>query len=236
MTVALRTERLTLRGYDAADAPFVLDLYSRAEVQRWLGDGTQRVRTLAAAGEKIERWNELHGSHPVHGVWLVSTHEGEPLGTLLLKPIPDSGADTAHDIEIGWHLHPRAWGHGYATEAARGVLEHAFSAGVTRVVAVTHPGNQASQAVCRRLGMRSLGLSRAYYDAECALFEITAPADASAPATGRTSSGPGAPGDHGPAGCTAADAEPPGRDAGRRCGSDGLGGVVDGSRDNRGMS
>ena len=49
MTVALRTKRLTLRGYDAADAPFALDLYSRAEVQRWIGDGTQRVRTLAAA-------------------------------------------------------------------------------------------------------------------------------------------------------------------------------------------
>ena len=144
MTVALRTERLTLRGYDAADAPFVLNLYSRAEVQRWLGDGTHRVRTLAAAREKIERWNELHGNHPVHGVWLVSTRGGGPLGTLLLKPIPDSGADTAHDIEIGWHLHPRAWGHGYATEAARGVLEHAFSAGVTRVVAVTRSSVTAS--------------------------------------------------------------------------------------------
>ncbi|MDA4827987.1 GNAT family N-acetyltransferase [Kocuria rhizophila] len=236
MTVALRTERLTLRGYDAAHAPFVLDLYSRAEVQWWLGDGTQRVRTLAEARQKIDRWNELHGDHPVHGVWLVSTREGEPLGTLLLKPIPDSGADTAHDIEIGWHLHPRAWGHGYATEAARGVLEHTFSAGVTRVVAVTHPANQASQAVCRRLGMRSLGLSRAYYDAECALFEITAPADAIAPATGRTSSGPGAPGDHGPARRTAADTGLPGRDAGRRCGSDGLGVVVDGSRASWGIS
>ena len=68
MTVPLRTSRLQLRAYDAAaDAPFARDLYSRAEVQRWLGDGTQRVRTLAAAGQKIERWNELHGSHPVHG-------------------------------------------------------------------------------------------------------------------------------------------------------------------------
>ena len=84
--------------------------------------------------------------------------------------------------------------------------------------------------------MRSLGLSRAYYDAECALFEITALADANAPATGRTSSGPVVPGDHGPARRTAADTESPGREAGRRCGSDGLGGVVDGSRDNRGKS
>nr|WP_312606850.1 GNAT family N-acetyltransferase [Kocuria rhizophila] len=195
MTVPLRTSRLQLRAYDAAaDAPFARDLYSRAEVQRWLGDGTQRVRTLAAAGQKIERWNELHGSHPVHGVWLVSTRAGEPLGTLLLKPIPDSGAATAHDIEIGWHFHPHAWGQGYATEAAHAVLAHAFAAGLTRVVAVTHPANEASQVVCLRLGMTPRGLSRAYYDAECALFERTAPAAApsgtcgEAPLTGAASS------------------------------------------------
>ncbi|RKQ37095.1 GNAT family N-acetyltransferase [Kocuria tytonis] len=195
VTVPLLTPRLQLRAYDAAaDAAFVRDLYSREEVQRWIGDGTQRVRTLGEAREKIRRWQGLYSQHPVHGAWLVRTHERTRVGTVLLKPIPDSAADTAHDIEIGWHFHPHAWGHGYATEAAHAVLAHAFAAGLTRVVAVTHPANEASQAVCLRLGMTPRGLSRAYYDAECALFERTAPAAAprgtcgEAPLTGAASS------------------------------------------------
>ncbi|MDO4918249.1 GNAT family N-acetyltransferase [Kocuria sp.] len=175
MTVPLRTARLSLREYEEADAPFVRDLYSRAAVQRYIGDGTQRVTTEDAAREKIEGWRARYGEHPLHGVWLARTWEGRPVGSLLLKPIPDSGADTAHDVEIGWHLHPDAWGRGYATEAARAVLEHAWDCGLAHVVAVTHPHNTASQAVCRRLGMTSRGLTTAYYDAECALFEITAP-------------------------------------------------------------
>ncbi|CAL8899547.1 N-acetyltransferase [Kocuria varians] len=183
MTVPLRSARLVLRAYTAADAPFVRDLYSREAVQRYLGDGTARVSTLAAAAQKIGGWAEAYRGHPLHGVWAVCGPDGSPVGTLLLKPIPDSGADTAHDVEIGWHFHPDAWGHGYATEAARAVLEHAFGAGLGRVVAVTWPANAASQAVCRRLGMRHLGLSRAYYDTECELYELRAPA-----------SGAGAPG------------------------------------------
>ena len=31
----------------------------------------------------------------------------------------------AQVVEIGWHLERASWGHGYATEAARGVLAHA---------------------------------------------------------------------------------------------------------------
>ncbi|WP_231556335.1 GNAT family N-acetyltransferase [Cryobacterium sp. MLB-32] len=34
--------------------------------------------------------------------------------------------------EIGWHLHPYAWGHGYASEATHVVLAHAFSMGLLR--------------------------------------------------------------------------------------------------------
>ena len=59
-----------------------------------------------------------------------------------------------------------------ATEAARRVLEHAFDAGLERVLAVTHPDNAASQAVARRIGMRDEGLTDAYYDTTCRLFRV----------------------------------------------------------------
>ncbi|WP_320414906.1 GNAT family N-acetyltransferase [Kocuria sp. cx-116] len=164
-----------LRPYSLGDAAFVQDLYSRPEVQRYIGDGTQRVRTLDEARAKISAWNERYLAEPMQGLWAVCRKDGTVTGSLPLKPIPDSKTAVERDIEIGWHFHPDHRGHGYATEAARAVLEHAFASGLERVVAVTHPANTASRAVCLRLGMTHLGLSDAYYDAACELFDSTAP-------------------------------------------------------------
>jgi RimJ/RimL family protein N-acetyltransferase len=70
----------------------------------------------------------------------------------------------ASDVEIGWHQHPDHDGHGYTTEAAQAVLDHAFASGVEFVVAVTLAENVASQRVCRRLAMQDLGMTDRYYD------------------------------------------------------------------------
>ena len=56
-------------------------------------------------------------------------------------------------VEIGWHLERAAWGHGYATEAARGVLAHAADLGLGRVCALIVPDNVRSRHVARKLGM-----------------------------------------------------------------------------------
>lgn len=99
---------------------------------------------------------------------------------VVLVPIPASAGverdDGADDLEVGWHLHPRAWGRGYATEAASALLERAASAGVPRVVAVTDPDNAPSQAVCRRLGMSDLGLRDDWYDRTLRAFSLSLPA------------------------------------------------------------
>jgi RimJ/RimL family protein N-acetyltransferase len=56
-------------------------------------------------------------------------------------------------IEIGWRLDPSAWGHGYASEAARAVLEAAPGWGISEVVSFTTTTNARSEAVMRRIGM-----------------------------------------------------------------------------------
>jgi RimJ/RimL family protein N-acetyltransferase len=45
------------------------------------------------------------------------------------------------------------------------------------VFAVVYAGNDASMAVCRRLGMTHLGLTSKYYETELELFRLPAPAD-----------------------------------------------------------
>jgi RimJ/RimL family protein N-acetyltransferase len=57
-------------------------------------------------------------------------------------------------VELGWRLARDAWGHGYATEAARASVRFGFEElGCDELVAFTAAGNVRSRAVMERLGM-----------------------------------------------------------------------------------
>ena len=172
------TDRLILRPWEPEDADFAFDLYSRWEVQRFIGNPPRVMTERAEAEERIRDWRQMN--HPVHAVWAVQLKgSGQLAGNLLLKSIPASGPSLplqpSGDTEIGWHFHPDHWGHGFATEAAAAALDYAFASGLRRVVAVTAPANAASQKVCIRIGMRHLGQTPRYYNSLCELFEATAP-------------------------------------------------------------
>jgi RimJ/RimL family protein N-acetyltransferase len=164
----LRTERLRLRPWTSspADVARLTDIYGRVEVQRWVG-GTPTVPPAVL----VERWATVHALDDRYGCWAIEAPDGPPAGTVLFKPLPNG----VGEIEVGWHLHPDSWGHGYATEAARAVIERGFGAGVPEVYAVVRPGNEASMAVCRRLGMAPLGRLRRWYDVELEAFRLMAP-------------------------------------------------------------
>jgi RimJ/RimL family protein N-acetyltransferase len=170
------TQRLLIRPWQPTDREFVYDMYSRWEVQRYLGRQPQVMASPEAADDWIAR--VVARDDDVLGISaVVGRDDGQPLGTMLLKQIPwSTGPNTGQreDIEIGWHFHPDAWGHGYATEAAAAVLAHAFDADLPFVVAVTYPENVASQQVARRIGMTYQGPSEKYYDMTCELFTAEA--------------------------------------------------------------
>jgi RimJ/RimL family protein N-acetyltransferase len=69
--------------------------------------------------------------------------------------------DAIREWEIGWAVHPDEWGKGYAGEAAKYVINWAFTElNIHRVVAFCHANNAASVRVMQKLGMHQDGRLR----------------------------------------------------------------------------
>jgi ribosomal-protein-alanine N-acetyltransferase len=138
----LKTARLTLTPVTHDDAEFVLELLNDPG---WLANiGDRGVRTLDDAHRYIdERFSKT--------LWLLARGEsGERLGLCGLVE-----RDGLEHPDIGYAFLARHAGHGYATEAAAAVLKHAREVvGLPRVVAITSPGNTASQRVLEKIGLR----------------------------------------------------------------------------------
>jgi RimJ/RimL family protein N-acetyltransferase len=172
--VVYETDRLVVRDWVDADEDRVFDIYRRWEVSRWLGAEPRVMTDRGAAAKVIERWNERN-QDPTYGIWAIEERtSGTVAGTVLLVPLPEPSDGTAGkgEVEVGWHLHPDAWGRGLATEAARGAIAHGFKAGLSQIYAVVRPDNAASLAVCRRLGMRPIGRTSRWYGADLEAFLI----------------------------------------------------------------
>lgn len=57
-------------------------------------------------------------------------------------------------VEIGWRLSSKFWGNGYATEAARSVLDYGFKeCALKEILAWTVPANLRSIRVMEKIGM-----------------------------------------------------------------------------------
>jgi RimJ/RimL family protein N-acetyltransferase len=142
----LTTERLLLRPVTAQDHAALLAHWSVPDVRRFLFDGA----TLSAA-EVTETIEDSARDFAAggYGIWLIREERGTGLlGTAGLRPLEDLG------LEIFYSLAPSSWGKGYATEAARAVVEHALGPlGLPEVLAEVDEGNAASVAVVKRLGM-----------------------------------------------------------------------------------
>ncbi|QMU77416.1 GNAT family N-acetyltransferase [Streptacidiphilus sp. PB12-B1b] len=144
----LRTERLLLRRWRESDLEPWAAMNADPAVREHLGPVLTREQSNASVA-RFEAAFEARG----FGWWAVETAAtGEFLGFTGLDPV-DDGLPFA-GVEIGWRLARTAWGHGYATEAARAALAFGFETlGLAEILAVTTAANHRSQAVMRRLGM-----------------------------------------------------------------------------------
>jgi RimJ/RimL family protein N-acetyltransferase len=160
----LVTERLALREFRPGDAEALYRLDSDPRVMRYIGNGS--VGTRAAVVAAVTRSMRYYGTYPGLGVWPAEDRvSGEFIGWFCLKYVPDTV-----EVEVGYRLAPSAWGRGYATEGARGVVRHGFTdLGLSRIIGLTHPDNAASQRVLRKAGLTDAGWGN-YYRRRLRLF------------------------------------------------------------------
>ena len=143
----LTTERLLLRGFRDADRePFAAMNGDPAVMEHFPATLTRR-ESDALLDRIGARW-----ASDGHDLWAVERlGDGAFLGFTGLARLAWLPADRP---EIGWRFVRSAWGHGYATEAARAALRFGFEAlGVPEIVSVTTVGNERSRAVMERIGM-----------------------------------------------------------------------------------
>jgi RimJ/RimL family protein N-acetyltransferase len=144
--VTLATERLVLRMFRESDIDAYAQMCGDPEVMRHItGVPMTRDEAWRNMALILGHW-QLRG----FGLWAVE----ERASGLLTGRVGCWRPEGWPGLEVGWCLLRRFWGLGYATEAGRASLNHAFvQLGESHVVSLIEPENERSIRVACRLGM-----------------------------------------------------------------------------------
>jgi [ribosomal protein S5]-alanine N-acetyltransferase len=151
----LHTERLSLRPFTDADADALFALHTNPDVLRYWdappwSDPARAERFIAGCRQLAD---EGSGAR----LAIDRASDGSFIGWCgLTRWNPDY-----RSASLGYCYDEAAWGHGYATEAARAVLQWAFDTlPLNRVQSETDTRNAASARVLEKLGFAHEGTLR----------------------------------------------------------------------------
>ncbi len=154
MAELIKTARLQLRPFTAADAPAMFRLGCDPVVMRYIGSPPMQSEDEALVYLQSHPLADYQrtGFGRLAMVWPVT---GEIIGFCGLKWV-----DEINGFDLGYRLLPAYWGQGLAVEAAFGVLADArvrslrCPQGTTQqqIYGLVHPDNQGSIRVLEKLG------------------------------------------------------------------------------------
>jgi ribosomal-protein-alanine N-acetyltransferase len=100
--------------------------------------------------KRVEEHFDSHG----YGLWVMERKDDHAFLGFTGLAIPAFETKFTPCVEIGWRMAHAFWGQGYVTEAARAVVQLAFTElGLRELVSFTVPANIRSRAVMERIGM-----------------------------------------------------------------------------------
>lgn len=174
MTVSiptLETARLRLRPYRMDDATaYARHILTDPDVMRYMNVEGKVVSLPRLHAEELIKRRIAHWERLGFGAWVLERPSDSAfMGHAGLFTIDDTDV-----IEIGYALAKPFWGKGYATEAARRVLQFAFEeTPLDHLVAVAFARNTASLHVLEKIGMQRRGLTSEYYGVELVAFDLS---------------------------------------------------------------
>lgn len=160
-TARLEAERLT-----TGHLPELVRMHRDRAVMVHLGGLREPDQTLEYLDRNLQHWDD-HG----FGLWILrQSGGGDAVGRAVLRHVLIEGVD---EVEVGYAFYEPYWGRGLATEVTAACLDHAREElGLDSIVAITSPGNHASQHVLQKAGL-VLDREFLHLDAPALLFRRT---------------------------------------------------------------
>lgn len=153
----MRTERLVLRPHRLSDAAAWYEIENDPRVLRGL---KWKARTAAQSRSHLrDRTRHTLLLQRDDFLALAIEHDGQLAGDISLHL---RGVEPAErTVEIGWIVHSRHQGRGFAFEGAAAAIMMAFArVGAVEVFARIDPANERSLALARRLGFEQASVTR----------------------------------------------------------------------------
>ena len=145
----IQTVRLLLREWQEGDR----EPFAAMNADPWVMEHFPGTLTRAESDAFIDRTTERWATEGL-GQWAIARADDDRFLGFTGLSRPSFEAHFTPAVEVGWRFAVDAWGHGYATEAARAALHYGFETlDLTEIVSFTVPANTRSRAVMERLGM-----------------------------------------------------------------------------------
>lgn len=148
----IETERIGFSKWGDGDLALAALLWGDKEVTRFICAAGVFTQQEIASRLKTEINNDKLFHIQYWPIFDPSTEE--LIGCCGVRPFKNE----CHAYEIGFHLRKRFWGIGYASEAAKAVIDYSFSVlKAEKLYAGHHPQNEASKKLLKKLGFRYIG-------------------------------------------------------------------------------
>ncbi len=147
MAFTLKTERLQLREFSAADAPYMLRQLNEPSFIENIAD--RGVRTLQQAEAYLQNGAMASYQSTGFGFWaVIERTSGHIIGMCGLVK-----RDNLPHTDLGYSFLPEYFGHGYAFEAAQACMQAAKQTfHLPEILAIVNTNNLPSRKLLEKLG------------------------------------------------------------------------------------